>query len=173
MAGKLFRYYRLFQLGSGFSRDGIFILSTIMTQETPAKVFSLLGAALVSLSFMFAVTVSNASFTQVYNPVPDIFAPAKVMTVLDKASNSYSNFVYAQFIRPEAPGFAMAADNLAFIGQEAGPQLSSLLGLKAQNAYAYRPEVAGASTQVIVSKYYPASSGGGPGLFSLLLGSKN
>jgi hypothetical protein len=142
-----------------------------MTEETPAKVLSLLGVALVSMSFMFAVTLSNASFTQVYNPVPDIFAPAKVMAVLDNVSNSYSNFVYAQLVRPEAPGYAMAADNLAYIGQEAGPQISNYLGLGAQKVYAIRPQVAGASTEVIISKYYPAASGGG--LFSLLLGPGN
>jgi len=144
-----------------------------MTEETPVKVLSLLGVALVSMSFMFAVTVSNASFTQVYNPVPDIFAPAKVMAVLDNVSNSYSNFVYAQLVRPEAPEYAMAADNLAYIGQEAVPQISNYLGLDTQKVYAIRPQVAGASTEVIISKYYPATSGGGLGLFSLLLGPGN
>ena len=143
-----------------------------MTHETPAKVLSLLGVALVSMSFMFAVTVSNASFTQVYNPIPDILGPAKVMAVLDNVSNSYSKFVYAQLVRPEAPGYAMAADNLAYIGQEAGSQISGYLGLGAQSVYSLRPQVAGASTRVIVSKYYP-SSGGGTGLFSLLMGPGN
>ena len=144
-----------------------------MTQETPAKVLSLLGVALVSMSFMFAVTLSNASFTQVYNPIPDIFSPAKVMAVLDNVSNSYSNFVYDQLVKPEAPGYALAADNLAFIGQGAGHQVSNYLGLGAQNAHVLRQQVAGASTKVIVSKYYPATSGGGLGLFSLLMGPDN
>ncbi len=145
----------------------------IMTEETPAKVLSLLGVALVSMSFMFAITVSNASFTQVYSPIPDTLGPAKVMAVLDKVSNSYSKFVYAQLIRPEAPGYALAADNLAFIGQGAGSQISNYLGLGTQNVYTARPQVAGASTEVIISKYYPAASGGGLGLFSLLMGSNN
>jgi hypothetical protein len=147
--------------------------SIYMTQETPAKVLSLLGVALVSLSFMFAVTVSNASFTQVYNPIPDNLGPAKVMAVLDNVSNSYSNFVYAQLVRPEAPGYAMAADNLAFVGQGASEQISNYLGLGAQSSYVTRPQVAGASTEVIISKYYPVASGGGLGLFSLLMGSSN
>jgi hypothetical protein len=143
-----------------------------MTQETPAKVLSLLGISLVSMAFMFAVTISNASFTQVYNPVPDIFGPSKVVAALDNVSNSYSNFVYAQFVRPEAPEYAMAADNLAFIGQNAGSQISNFLGLGQQNVYADRPEVAGESTEIVTSNLYP-SSGGGMGLFSLLLGNKN
>jgi hypothetical protein len=143
-----------------------------MTQETPAKVLSLLGVALVSMSFMFAVSLSNASFTQVYNPIPDVLGPSKVMAVLDSVSNSYSKFVYAQLVRPEAPEYAMAADNLAFIGQGASSQISNYLGLGAQNVYVARPQVAGASTEVIISKYYP-TSGGGLGIFSLLMGSSN
>jgi hypothetical protein len=138
-----------------------------MTHETPEKVLSLLGAALVSMAFLFAVTVSNASFTQVYNPPPDIFGPAKVMAVLDSVSNSYSNFVYAQFVRPEAPEYAMAWDNLAFVGQGAGSQIAGALGLG--NVGSPVSQVAGASTVDVISKYYP-SSGGGPGMFSLLIG---
>ncbi len=159
-------------MGSGFLEDGI-SEPNIMTQETPAKVISLLGVALVSLSFMFAITLSNASFTQVYNPIPDIFGPAKTMAVLDNVSSSYSNFVYAQLVRPESPEFAMAADNLAYIGQEAGSQISNYLGLNSQSVYSLRPQVAGASTQIVISKYYPATSGGGLGIFSLLMGPSN
>jgi hypothetical protein len=144
-----------------------------MTQETPIKVLSLLGVALVSMAFTFAVTVSNASFTQVYNPIPQGPSPANVMAVLDNVSNSYSNFVYAQLVRPEAPEYAMAADNVAFVAQGADSQISSFLGLGNQNVYSDRPQVAGASTEVVVSKYYPSSSGGGPGFFSLLMGNSN
>jgi hypothetical protein len=140
-----------------------------MTEETPAKVMSLLGVALMSLSFMFAVTISQASFTQVYNPIPDAFSPAKVVAVLDNVSNSYSKLVYAQLVRPEAPEYAMAVDNLAFIRDQTGAQISGYLGFDAQTAYSARPQVAGASTEVVVSKYYP-SSGGGMGIFSLLMG---
>lgn len=143
-----------------------------MTQETPAKVLSLLGVALISMSFMFAVTISNSSFTQVYNPIPDTFGQTNAMSVLDNASNSYSKFVYNQLIRPEAPGYAMAIDNLVYIGHEAGSQISNYLGLGDLNDYAKRQQVAGASTKVVISKYYP-SSGGGQGLFSLLVGSNN
>ena len=108
-----------------------------MTEETPAKVLSLLGVALVSMSFMFAVTVSNASFTQVYNPMPDIFAPANVMAVLDNVSNSYSNFVYAQLVRPEAPGYAMAARQFGlYWSREQVRRSASFLGLGAQRVYA-------------------------------------
>ena len=113
---------------------------------------SLLGIALVSLSFMFAVTISQASFTQVYNPIPDVFAPAKVMAALDNVSNSYSNFVYAQLVRPEAPEYAMAVDNLAFIRDQSGAQISGYLGFNAQTAYAVRPQVAGAYIKGVALK---------------------
>jgi hypothetical protein len=145
-----------------------------MTQETPIKVLSLLGVALVSMAFTFAVTVSNASFTQVYNPIPQGPSPANVMAVLDNVSSSYSNIVYAQLVKPEAPGFAMAGDNLAFAVQGAGSQVANFLGLgPSSEVYSARPQVAGASTKIVVSKYYPATSGGGLGLFSLLMGNNN
>lgn len=146
----------------------------LMTEETPAKVMSLLGTALVSMAFTFAITVSQASFTKVYNPIPDTFAPQNVMAVLDNVSNSYSKAVYANLVEPEAPGYALAADNLAYIGHEAGSQLLSFVGLgdlaQVNQNLAVQPQVAGASTHMVTSKYYPAS-GGGPGIFSLLIGS--
>jgi hypothetical protein len=143
-----------------------------MTEETPVKVLSLLGVALVSMAFTFAVTVSNASFAQVYNPIPQGPSPANIMAVLDKVSNSYSNFVYAQLVKPEAPEYAEASDNLAFVAQGAGSQISNFLGLGSQDVYVARPQVAGASTEIVVSKYYPPS-GGGPGFFSLIMGNSN
>ncbi len=144
-----------------------------MTEETPAKVMSLLGVALVSMAFTFAITVSQASFTQIYNPIPDTLSPQNVMAFLDTTSNSFSNAVYKNLVEPEKPGFAMAVDNMSYIGQEVGPQLLSFVGLSGSaEGQVSAPQVAGASTQIVESEYYP-SSGGGLGLFSLLLGSSN
>lgn len=141
-----------------------------LVQETPAKVLSLLGISLVSMAFTFAITLSQASFTKVYSPLPDPVSPPNVMALLDNVSNSFSKAVYANLVAPQAPGFAMAADNLAFIGQEAGPQILSLAGLgrlNSQPAQVAQPQVAGASTQAVVSQYYPASSAEGFSINSL------
>jgi hypothetical protein len=100
-----------------------------MTQETPAKVFSLLGTALFSMAFLFAVTLSNASFTQVYNPLPNPLAPANVMAMVDNVSHDYAMFVQTDLVNPGQQSYAMAADNIAFIGQNAGPQLMSMTGI--------------------------------------------
>ncbi len=124
-----------------------------MTQETPVKVFSLLGLALTSMFFLLAVSATNASFAGVESPFPDPFSPDKVVMVLDNAANAYSRLVYVNLVEPGQADYALAADNLGFIGQEAGPQIMSYLGLDGQNQPIF--EVAGASQQIVVSQYYP------------------
>lgn len=146
-------------------------MDKFLTHETQGKVISLLGAALVSLMFLFAVTVSNAGFQGVQNPLPNPFASAKVVAVLDNVSNSYSKFLYANLINPLGQQYAFVADNVSFVADNAGPQIIQMAGLQnlaeSQTAYAMKPQVAGASTQVVYSQYYPSSSGG---VFSLFVG---
>jgi hypothetical protein len=143
-------------------------MNKFLTEESPAKVMSLLGVALSSMFFLFAVTVSSPGFgVQQQNPFPDPFAPAKVMAVLDNTSNSYSNFLNAYLFEPAGQQVAFLQDNASFIADNAGPQISQMLGLN-RVAQAYSPGVvAGASTQVVYSDYYPAS-GGSLGVFSFL-----
>ncbi len=120
-----------------------------MTQETPVKVFSLLAVALTSMAFLLAITISNASFSEA-QPLPDVFGPTNAMAVLDNVSNSYSNLLYANFINPAAEQYAFYGDNLAFIAQNAGPQILQLAGLQGlgQAPAAARAQVAGAFTQL-------------------------
>src|SRR6185503_17544755 len=90
-------------------------MNEFLTQETPSKVMGLLAASVASLAFLFAVTISNASFHQVYEPVPDTFGPAKVMAVLDVVSNSYSGFLADNLLGPAQAQFAYVADNAEYI----------------------------------------------------------
>ncbi len=69
-----------------------------MTQETPAKIFSLLGAAMFSMFLLFAVSATNASFDRTETALPDMFNPSSVMAVLDSISNSYSKFAQANLL---------------------------------------------------------------------------
>ena len=135
-----------------------------MTQETPVKVLSLLGTAIASLFFLFAVTVSNASFEKMETPFPDTFAPANVMAMLDTTANSYAKFVEVNLVKPGQQDYAFYADNISYLADEVGPVLLSVSGLQgladAQVAAASAPgQVAGASDQIVVSKYYPSSEG--------------
>src|SRR5436853_402745 len=93
-----------------------------MLEETPAKIFSLLGVSMFSMFFLFAVATTNASFEGADNTLPDIFAPQNVVSILDNVSNSYSNFVSAYFINPAKQDFALAYDNIAFIAENVAPQ---------------------------------------------------
>ncbi|MEK7161764.1 MAG: hypothetical protein AAB729_03690 [Patescibacteria group bacterium] len=135
----------------------------IITEETPEKVLGLLGTAFASMFFLFAVTVSNASFERMENPFPDVFAPTNVVAVLDNAASVYSGFVYENLINPAEQDYAYYADAALYIGQEAGPPLLKIAGLQnitnTQVALAEQGQVAGSSNSVAYSKYYPSADG--------------
>jgi hypothetical protein len=135
----------------------------IITEETPEKILGLLGVAFTSMFFLFAVTVSNASFERIENPFPDVFAPTNVVAVLDTTASVYSEFVYTNLITPAQQDYAYYADTASYIGQEAGPSLLKIAGLQGlantQVALAEQGQVAGASDSVAYSKYYPSADG--------------
>ncbi len=142
-----------------------------MMNETPAKVLSLLGASMLSLAFLFTVSITNASFDGAQTNIPSPFDPANVLAVLDVASNSYSHFLAANLITPAQQDFALAADNLAWLGSNAEDGAVAMLGLEGLNPSAsevasaqVQPKVAGAETSVPYQKYVDE----GIGLFSLL-----
>lgn len=134
-----------------------------LTQETPGKVFGLLGASFVSMFFLFAVTVSNASFERMETPFPDVFAPSKVVAVLDNVASNYSQFVFANLVNPAKQDYGFYADNISYIGQEVGPVLLKVAGLQGLSsskvAYFESGQVAGSSDRIIYSKYYPHQEG--------------
>lgn len=145
-----------------------------MTEETPAKVFSLLGVALTSMFFLFAVSVTNASFEKTETTFPTAFNPEVVVATLDVAANSFSKFVQTNLVEPGIQSYAIGQDNINYIIDEAAPDILAYTGLtelaevSTQTGEVYVPQVAGASTQIVESKYYPAQ--GDVGLFSLLIG---
>ncbi|MDR3642018.1 MAG: hypothetical protein P4L74_00115 [Candidatus Doudnabacteria bacterium] len=138
-----------------------------LTHESPGKVVSLLGASMVSMLFLFMVTISNASFQQA-QVLPDPFASSHVVAMVDIASNSYSNFINQNLIAPAGRDYGFVGDDVAFIADNAGPQIMQLAGLQnlgaARMAYAERPQVAGAYTQS------PAYQSHSQGVFSLFFG---
>lgn len=121
-----------------------------MTQETPAKVFSLLGAAMFSMFFLFAVSATNASFTRTESALPNIMAPENVVAALDSIANSYSNFLEANLIQPAEQTFAFVQDNVNYIMDEAGPSILTYTGLSSLAeavTSSAQPQVAGAFTE--------------------------
>lgn len=143
-------------------------MNQFMTQETPAKVCGLLGAAVASMFFLFAVTLTTSN--QV--PFPDPFAPEHVVAALDNVSSGYAMFLDRNLFEPASAQYQFVADNVGFVADNAGPGLASLMGLQGSSEVAQvataPPEVAGASDQVVRSQYYPVSSGAS--MFSFLLG---
>jgi hypothetical protein len=132
------------------------IMNKALIHETPAKVFSLLGTALFSLAFMFGVSVSNASFSKMEVPLADPFSPEKVVSVIDQAASSYSNFLAVNFISPLASDYKIYADNLAWIAKEGRFAyylgIEGFSGSKAKVAGAYtsfKPQLAQNSSKSI------------------------
>ena len=121
-----------------------------MTQETPAKVVSLLGVALTSMFFLFTVSVTNANFSQTEKSFPDVFNPGNVVAFLDNTASSYSNFIDANLIEPQKQSYAILEYNVNYIIDEAGPSIlafTGLSGLAEVDQSPAVPKVAGASTQ--------------------------
>ena len=143
-----------------------------LTEETPGKVMGLLGTAMVSMFFLFAVSVSNANFTQTEKPIPVAFNPDQVVAVLDNAASGYDKFLNDNLFQPAQNSYAVYQYNLAYVIDEAGPGVLAMTGLSSfadatAGAAPARPQVAGDSTQVVTSQYYKESSGG---VFSLFFG---
>ncbi len=95
-------------------------LSQSLVEETPAKVVSLLAAAMLSLAFLLTVSVSNASFAGTAQALPNPFAPEKVVAVIDTAAASYSSFLSANFIQPLTSSYKVYGENLSWLMQESG-----------------------------------------------------
>ena len=143
-------------------------MEKFLTQESPAKVMSLLGGALASMFFLFMVTASGASFDNA-QAMPDPFASQNVVAILDVTANSYNNFLQAYLIQPATEQYAFVGDDVAFIVDNAGPQIAQLTGFSnwSNKVALLEGQVAGASTKNVVSDYYPAHKGG---VFSLFVG---
>lgn len=105
----------------------------MMTEESPHKVLGLLSAALLSMSFLFAVTVTNASFSRTEQQLPDVFGPQNVMSVLDSAANNYSKFVAAYLVQPAQSDLAYlvssVSENAAWVMDNADETIVAIAGL--------------------------------------------
>lgn len=145
-------------------------MEKFLTQEGPVKIMGLLSFSLASMFLLFMVTVSSASFQQA-QALPDPFSSSHVVAMLDSASNGYSNFLTQNLIAPAARDYGFVGDDVAFVADNAGPQILQLAGLQnlgqSNVAYAQKPQVAGASTQNVDSPYYPGNPGG---VFSVFFG---
>jgi len=104
-----------------------------------------LGASLFSMALLFAVSLSDASFSVAYKPLPDPFAPEKVVNKIDAFAAGYST-VLVNFSEPVRDAFAIHWDQIKWVGQEASASLAQTWGSKsAQPAnQTNAPQVAGA-----------------------------
>lgn len=130
-------------------------MEKFLTEETPAKVMSLLAVALTSLMFLFMVSASNFG----ENTLPDPLTPPSVMSMLDNVSNRYVFAVQNGLITPTKISYAIGADNLAWIGNNAGSVILAKFGIAADDntpvmvaIHHVHPTVAGASIQKTITK---------------------
>ena len=143
-----------------------------LTQETPGKILSLLGAAMFSMFFLFAVSATNASFSGTETAMPDTLAPENVVAVLDSLSSSYSNFLI-DISAPARDSLAMVSDNVNFVIDEDGPTILAVTGFSAL-VDEPTPQVAGA---YIEAPTFRSNGSAGPGfnidtVYSVLFGSQ-
>lgn len=145
-----------------------------MTQETPAKVLSLLGVAVTAMFFLFAVSSTNASFSGTEYAFPNPFAPEKIVTALDNISSSYSKVADALFLSPVKADLAYYGDTVSWVIDNSDMAILNVVGLQQLAelpADVSEPMVAGAYTESEpqdVVTYESAFSSGG--LFSILTG---
>ena len=150
---------------------GTSIIMKFLTEETPGKVMGLLGTAVASMFFLFAVTTTNASFSQTEKSFPTAFNPNQVVATLDNVASDYSKFFSANLVEPAQDSYAVFQYNLAYVIDEASPSILAMTGLSGladvQQTSAPVPQVAGDSTQVVYSNLYPPHSGS---VFSVFFG---
>jgi hypothetical protein len=131
-------------------------MQELITHETPAKVLSLLGAALVSLGFLYGVTTANASFSGVESQIPDPFAVEYIMPAVDNVAASFSSFVVTNLTNPMKDAvtfhldsfevaFNEATDTLSMQIEVESPSVATSYAQVAQNTSS--PRVAGAYTE--------------------------
>lgn len=128
-------------------------MTNFLTQETPAKVMSLVGSALFSLAFLFSVTVTNASFSGVSSEVNlaayDYFGPTKVVAVIDNLSSGYSKFLDANLFLPAQATYAFVADSASYVAENARYSIAMQTGWGIESQTS---QVAGASVSALNSQ---------------------
>lgn len=143
-------------------------INSALTNETPAKVLSLLGLSLFTMAFMFSVSVTEASFAGTNNPLPEPVSPVKAMAVIDKAAASYSQFLTVNFLKPISEDYKMYGENLSFAFRESG--MAYALGVEDLlygESSGGEGQVAGAS---IINPEYRQTGSGIDRLYSMLVG---
>jgi hypothetical protein len=104
-----------------------------MTEETPTKVMGFLGAALMSMAFLFVVTATDASFAGTKSAMPDPFAPQHVVAVIDSAANGYSGFLTAYLFQPAQSDYAYftgsVKDDSSWVLDNTDTQIVAMAGL--------------------------------------------
>lgn len=131
------------------------LLNNALTVETPGKIMGLVGAAMFSLAFMLAVSVSDASFTQTYSSISDPFSMENVVATIDNAAANYDKFLYANLFQPAEETYQVYADNISWVADNSG--VTYALGFSEQPAKTSVGKVAGASTL----RYNTESKSGG------------
>lgn len=99
-----------------------------LVDETPAKVVSLLGAALASLAFLFLVSATDAGFQGTLAQIPDPFSPQEIVAVVDNAAASYSSFLATNLIQPAQADYALAAENISWTASSAKDGALAMIG---------------------------------------------
>ncbi len=122
-------------------------MQKLLTEETPGKVMTFLGASLFSMALLFAVSLSDASFSFVYKPLPDPFAPEIVVNKIDAFAASYS-VALKQFAAPASESFVIHWDQIKWVGEEASASLAHLFTSPSTqlNSEVLKPAVAGVLT---------------------------
>ena len=141
-----------------------------LTQETPAKVMSLLGVALASLAFLAAVTVTDSSFSGSRTHLADPFNATNMTEAVGAVADSYSNYITAVLINPGKADFALAADNVSWLMSNAKDGLVAMLNLQdaGQPSTVAQSQPTGEVAGAVTTQPYQPHQSSDIGLFSIL-----
>ncbi len=131
------------------------LINNALTQETPGKVMALLGTAMFSLAFLFAVASTDIGFNGSTTEINDPFSMQNVVSGIDSIASAYDKFLYANLVQPAEETYALYADNLAWLADNSGVTYALGFSQDSQTQPVVSGQVAGAST----IKYQAKNSG--------------
>jgi hypothetical protein len=138
----------------------------VLATETPEKVSGWLIVSLFSMALLFVVSSSDASFEGTSAQLPDLFAPQKVVKVIDHMVANYSHFLSVNFLKPLAYDYSIYAENAVWVFKESG--LAYALGIdRLVDGSMPNGQVAGAS--ISEPETYSSGGLGIDNLYSLLI----
>ena len=104
------------------------MIEKFLTQESPAKVMTLLCVSMASLAFLFVVSATNSSFNGSPVRVPEPVNSAQVVSVLDSGAAGYTHFLQQNLFTPVQQSVALTISALGLDQPTQAPVVGRVAG---------------------------------------------